>query len=115
MLKDTNKCNVCKQKLHPYWWSNWGICEADKKMKELAQDMNLDVVHQDMVASVLEATKYGLDLKSNGESELNPSFSLLGLDHLVELFHHCALAIQIVSKHFSMFNHFYNFLLYHCN
>jgi hypothetical protein len=68
-----------------------------------------------MVASVLEAPKYGFDLKSNGESKLNPSCSLLRLDHLVELFHHCALAVQIVSTHSSMFSHFYNFLLHHCN
>jgi uncharacterized CHY-type Zn-finger protein len=114
MLKDTNKCNVCKQKLHLDWWSSWGICEANEEM-ELDQGMNLDVVRQDMVANVLEAAKSGLDLKSNGESKLNPNCNLLGLDHLVELFHCYALAIQIVSTHFNMFNHFYNFLFYLCN
>jgi hypothetical protein len=28
MLKDSNKCYLCKQKLHPYWWSSWGIHET---------------------------------------------------------------------------------------
>ncbi len=28
MLKDSNKCYMCKQKFHPNWLSSWGICET---------------------------------------------------------------------------------------
>jgi hypothetical protein len=39
MLQKSNKCVVCKQKLHLDWWSSWGIHEKDEEMKELAHDM----------------------------------------------------------------------------
>jgi hypothetical protein len=30
MLKDSNKCKICIQKLHPNWWTSWGIQEKMK-------------------------------------------------------------------------------------
>ncbi len=68
MLPKSNKCIVCKQKLHLDWWSSWGIHEEDEEMKELAQDM---------VNNVLEATKSGLELKLDGEWNFNLIYKLL--------------------------------------
>ncbi len=39
MLHNSNKCGVCKQKMHPDWWFSWGICEQDKEMMELDKDI----------------------------------------------------------------------------
>ncbi len=50
MLKYSNKCHVCKQKLHLDWWSNWGICGANEEMKELAEEMCIDDLQKDMAA-----------------------------------------------------------------
>jgi hypothetical protein len=52
MLEKTNKCCVCEQKLHPDWWSSWGIREVDDEMTKLVKDMQLDDLQMDMVASV---------------------------------------------------------------
>ncbi len=50
-----------------------GICEPNEDMKELAQDMNLDQLRMDMVITVKEVAKFGLDFKSNGGCKLNTS------------------------------------------
>jgi hypothetical protein len=63
MLYNSNKCCVCKQKLHLNWWASWGIRELDEDMQELVVDMHIDDLHRDMVVGVLEAAKCGLDLK----------------------------------------------------
>jgi hypothetical protein len=39
MLHNSNKCGVCKQKMHLDWWSNWGIYKQDEEMMELDEDM----------------------------------------------------------------------------
>jgi hypothetical protein len=58
---------VCKQKLHPNWWSSWGICEANEGLKFFAKNMHVHELNKDMVVGVLEATNFGLDLKTFGE------------------------------------------------
>jgi hypothetical protein len=77
MLHNSNKCGVCKQKLHPYWWSSWGIHEQNEEMKELAEDMQFEELWPDMVNNVLEATKCGFELKAKGECNFNPIYNLL--------------------------------------
>jgi hypothetical protein len=77
MLQKSNKCAVCKQKLHSNWWSSWGVHEDDEEMKELAQDMHLKNLKHDMVNNVLEATKSELELKLDGECNFNLICNLL--------------------------------------
>jgi hypothetical protein len=60
MLQNSNKCCVCKQKLHLTRWANWGIRELDEDMQELVVDMHLDDLHRDMVVGVLKTTKCDL-------------------------------------------------------
>ncbi len=33
MLQDSNKCFMCKQKLHLDWWSSQGICDANEEIR----------------------------------------------------------------------------------
>jgi len=63
---------VCKQKLHPDWWSNWGICGANEEMKELAEEMCIDDLQKDMAADKIEAARSSLDVRSNGDYKLVP-------------------------------------------
>jgi len=58
---------VCKQKLHPNWWSSWGICETYEDMKKIAEDIHIHESHKDMVVGVFEVAKSILDLKTFGE------------------------------------------------
>ncbi len=67
MLQNSNKCCVCKQKLHPNWWSSWGICETYEDMKTNSKDMHIHELHKDMVVGVFEVAKSRLDLKTFGE------------------------------------------------
>jgi hypothetical protein len=67
MLQNSNKCCVCKQKLHPYWWSSWGICERNEDMKKIVKYMHIHELQKDMVVGVLEVARSGLDLKTFGE------------------------------------------------
>jgi hypothetical protein len=67
MFKNSNKCYVCKQKLHLDWWSSWEIHEANEEVKELVEEMCLNDLQKDMAANIMETTRSGLDVKSNGE------------------------------------------------
>jgi hypothetical protein len=72
MLKDSNKCYVCKQKLHPNWWSSWGICGASEEVKELVEEMCVDDLQKDMAVDIIEAGRNNLDVRSNGHCKLMP-------------------------------------------
>jgi len=63
MLKESNKCCVCNVKLHLDSWTSWGFWELDDKLLELAKEMNLDQVREDIMTKAKEVATYGLELK----------------------------------------------------
>jgi hypothetical protein len=63
MLKEFNKCCVCNVKLYLDSWTSWGFWELDDKLLELAKEMNLDQVREDIMTKAKEVATYGLELK----------------------------------------------------
>jgi hypothetical protein len=41
-LKMNNRCKVCNQTLHPYWWSNWDFKDLDDDLTCMVQEMGLE-------------------------------------------------------------------------
>ncbi len=66
MLKDSNKCCVCNVKLHPDWWTSWGIRELVEDPVELAKKMDLEQTWEEIMKKTKKAVTFGLDLKFEG-------------------------------------------------
>ena len=65
MIKSSNKCLVCKENLHPNWWSFWGFGEQNHRLTKLAQDLDFEEERKRTIANMRDAAKVGLDAISS--------------------------------------------------
>lgn len=62
MLKSSRKCLVCKQDLHPNWWSSWGFSEGDEGLQALAAALDIEGSRKKAIASIRAAAMSGLNV-----------------------------------------------------
>ena len=75
MIKSSNKCLVCKEDLHPNWWSSWGFGEQNHRLAKLAQDLDMEEGRKRTIASIRDAAKVGLDaILGNPKNFVSTSF-----------------------------------------
>jgi hypothetical protein len=65
MMKAGSTCFICREPLHPNWWSSWGFREPDENTKKLAKELNLQDLRRATLENIISTARAGLNSKTS--------------------------------------------------